>query len=205
MVPRFKKTFLFIVSFKLHVISLALITLAFLPFAKWYMEFRPIWGIDFFLTVNVASLISGHFVMPYALWNYAGFGGWPQFIYPTLLPYIVAAAANFFDIVMATQIAVMGSALLFSVGAYFLFFRLSKNQVISAIFATFTALSGGVYQTLTWAGSLPSFASQAGLPWSLGFLVWYRQTKKIKYLLVAAAIAHFGDRSDVDVLEDSHF
>lgn len=178
-----------IVNFFLQIIALAALIYTFIPLAKWYLSYLPVWGVDFFLSINLASLINQNPVLPYALWNYAGFGGWPQFLYPVLSAYIISAFSSYFGLVYSAQLMVMGSSLLFIVGMYFLFFRISKSVVISAIFSIFGGLSGGVYQTLTWAGSLPSFASQAALPWTLGFFVWFLRSGNLRLLFFSALIA----------------
>lgn len=174
----------------MHVGALGAVLYYFLPIYKWYMSSRPIWGVDFFLTVNLASVLADNFtILPYKFWNYGWFGGWPQFTYPFLTIYTNAMLSRFWDLVVSTQMMAMGFALLFIVGCYFLFYRISKNPVISAMLAVFAGLSGGVYQTLTWAGSIPSFSAQSAFPWCLGFLVWYQSTGNIRHLLTAGLIA----------------
>ena len=184
------KNFLFTVfSLVLHAIAFALLIYIFLPIVKWYLESRPLWGVDFYLIVNLASVLHNNFALPFAFWNYGWFGGWPQFTYPFLTIYITSFLSNFWGILIASQIMVMSFTALFILGAYFFFYRIGKNHVLAFILAVFTALSGGVYETLTWAGSLPSYSSQAALPWVLGFIVWYQKTNKIRYLLAAALIS----------------
>jgi len=45
-----------------------------------------------------------------------------------------------------------GFSVLFVLGSYFLFYKISKNHILAFILAAFTGLSGGVYQTLTLTG-----------------------------------------------------
>lgn len=176
-------------NFVFHCLAISLLFYTFLPIAKWYVDYRPIWGVDFFLTVAITNMLRGHFVLPYAFWNYAGFAGWPQFRYPSLLAYINAIVSKFNDLIISTQILMMGFSFLFILGCYFLFYVVSRNFVVALSLAVFAGLSGGVYQTLTWAGSLPSYASQTAFPWVLGFLVCYLRTNKIRYLLSAGLVA----------------
>src|SRR3989344_5694983 len=69
----FKKLSLFVLNLILHSLAIGVIAYTFLPIAKWYMGSKPLWGIDFFLSINIASLITQHNVMPFAIWNYSGF------------------------------------------------------------------------------------------------------------------------------------
>lgn len=172
-----------------HIGAIGILLYAFWPIARWYMAFRPIWGVDFFLTAAITNMLREHMVLPYAFWNYAGFAGWPQFRYPSLLAYIDAIVSKFNDLLISTQFLMMGFSSLFIIGCYFLFYVVSRNFVVALSLAVFAGLSGGVYQTLTWAGSLPSYAAQAAFPWVLGFLVCYLRTNKIRYLLSAGLVA----------------
>lgn len=178
-----------IVLTKLHLLTLAIITLACLPIVNWYLSYTPIWGVDFFLTVSLVNILNMNFVPPYAFWGYSMFDGFPIFIYPFLNIYLLGIFSQFFDLVASAQIYMMVSTLLFVFGAYFLFFVLSRSFVLSAVLAIATAYSGGLYETLTWAGSLPSYGSQAFFPWALGFLAWFLKTHKLRLLLSVALIA----------------
>lgn len=178
-----------IVHIKLHLICVAIIIYFFLPIAKWYFEYRPIWGVDFFLTTTIVQLLKDHWVAPYALWHYAGFGGWPVFTYPFLHFYLINFLTPYFDVIYSVQLWMMVSTALFIVGGYFLFFIISRNFFIATILAVAVAYSSGVYQTLTWAGSLPSYATQAVFPWILGFLALYFRTENMRYFLAAASLA----------------
>lgn len=172
-----------------HISAVVVIFSAFLPIAKWYLEYRPLWGVDLHLSLSTASLISHHPVFPYALWNYAGFAGWPQYLYPSMSAYFISFLSQFYDLVLSAQLVVVSASLLFILGAYFLFWAISKNIALAFVLAIFTGFSGGVYQVLTWAGSLPSYTAQAAYPWTLGFLVFYLRTKNLRYLLASALIA----------------
>jgi len=178
-----------VIVIKAHAIALVILFLTFLPIGKWYMDHHPLYGVDFSLTTSMAKQISENPVMPHAFWNYAGFDGWPYARYPFLIAYLTAFAQNFFDLFYSAQILMMASVVLFGFGCYFLFYKLSRNIILSLGLAIFVLWSGGVYQTLTWAGSLPSFATQAAVPWVLYFLVGYLKEKNIKSLLTASLIA----------------
>ena len=184
-----KKSVYFLSQIVLHSIAVGAIVYSFLPIAKWYINFRPLWGVDFFLTVTLTNLLKNNFAPPYSFWNYAWFGGWPQFKYPLLSMYIASYLANFTDLVSAVLLLIIGATLVFLLGCYFLFYQLSRNVVLSATLAIFAGLSSGLYQTLTWAGSIPSYISQAAFPWVLGFLVAYFRGGKFRYFLASCLVA----------------
>ncbi len=187
--PKLSRLFGFILLAISQVIAVAVVVYTFLPIAQWYLKYSPLWGIDFFLTADLASVLNGHLVLPYAFWNYGWFGGWPQLTYPFLTIYVLSFISRFWGLIVGAQMMVMGFSILFITGCYFLFYRTSKNIALSTVLAVFTALSGGVYQTLTWAGSLPSYSSQAAFPWFFGFLVWYLKSSKKHYFLASVLIA----------------
>lgn len=172
-----------------HIAAVGVLFWAFLPIAKWYLSYRPLWGVDYFLLVSLSSLVKSHLVAPYALWNYAWFSGIPIFTYPILHSYIVNLLTGQFGLVYSVGLWMMVSTFIFITGAYFLFFAISKNIILAAILAVATAYSAGVYQTLTWAGSMPSYATQAAFPWVLAFLVWYLKGGNQRFLLASSLIA----------------
>lgn len=187
---RLKAVFKFLLLLILHLAAIEAVLYAFRPIGEWYFRSRPLWGVDFFLTASLAGVLSDNFtLLPYKFWNYGWFGGWPQFTYPFLTVYITALLSRFWDLVVSTQIVAIVFSVLFALGCYFLFFRISKNIVVAGVLAVFAVLSGGVYQTLTWAGSIPSYSAQAAFPWSLGFLVWFKDSSNLRHLLAAALIA----------------
>lgn len=184
-----KKTAYLISLFILHIAAVCAIVYSILPISKWYFSFRPVWGVDFFLTVTLTNLLKNNFAPPYSFWNYAWFGGWPQFKYPMLSMYFASLLTNFFDLANAVLLIVIGGAVVFTLGCYFLFFQLSRNIVLSASLAIFAGLSSGLYQTATWAGSIPSFVSQAAFPWVLAFLVSYLRYGKMRTFLAACLVS----------------
>ena len=172
-----------------HSLAVGLVIYSTLPIIRWYLDYKPLWGVDFHLLTTLSSLFSYHLVPPYAWWNWAWFGGFPNFLYPSLHAYIAYFLDRTFDLIYSVQLLAMIFTFIFLLGAYFLFFILSRNLVLSAILAISVAFSSGVYQALTWAGSIPSFATQAALPWSLFFLVWYFKSHKLRLLLASSLIA----------------
>ena len=172
----------------LHLVVVFAVVYAFWPIATWYLAYRPVWGVDFFLLPNLANLLSENLVRPWASWIYAWFGGYP-ISYGFLFVYLGSFLDKFLDLVVGTQYFVVASSVLFVLGSYFLFFVICRNFVLAGVLAVATAYSGGVYQTLTWAGSLPSYIAQSSFPWALGFLVLFLKTSNYKFLLTSALIS----------------
>lgn len=184
-----KKVFIKFSYLIFHLLAVSTIIYFFLPIAKWYLSFKPIWGIDFFLSTSLVSMLKEHFALPQAFWSYNWFGGWPIYIYPPLNTYLVSFFTHFYDLIQSLQVYMMVSTLMFALGGYFLFYVISRNFILSVALAIATALSGGVYQTLTWGGSLPSYGTQMFFPWALGFLMMYIRSGKYRYLLASALVA----------------
>lgn len=183
---RVKKIIFNLILGLVHIGAVGVLFWAFWPIAKWYLGYRPIWGVDFFLVASLAQLLNLHFVVPYALWDYAWFSGLPIFVYPILHSYVISLISYSHDLVTSVQYWAMASTFAFGVGAYFLFCAISRNPFISLVLAVAVLFSGGVYQTLTWAGSIPSYATQAMFPWALGFVVIYLRNHNYRYLLASA-------------------
>lgn len=187
-----KKLLIFFTFTALHLVAIGVIIYSFLPIAKWYLNFRPIWGVDFYNTVSFVEFLKNHLTWPSAGWLYFWFAGFPLMAgYPLLHFYFILPFTYFFDLVYSVQIWAMVATALFAVGSYFLFFVISRNIVLSIVLAIATVFSGGVYQTLTWAGSIPAYSTQAFFPWVTGFIVLYNTKENFRYLLAAALIAGF--------------
>src|SRR3989344_1537886 len=110
----------------LHLVAIFAIIYLFLPIASWYLNFKPLWGVDFHLLSSLTQLLNNNFVLPFGLWDYGWFDGFPIFLYPTLHVYITHFLTQFFGLVEAIQIWMMVSTALFVIGAYFLFFAISR-------------------------------------------------------------------------------
>lgn len=185
-----KKVLTIFLTCIIHLLAIGLIIYSFLPIAKWYFNYRPIWGVDFYNTVSLVKILGDNFTWPPSGWVYSWFAGFPLLSgYPLLHIYLLLPLTRYFDLLFSVQLWSMVTTGLFLIGAYFLFFILSRNFILSAILTIAVAYSGGVYQTLTWAGSIPAFATQAFFPWVLVFVVLYLKRLNLRYLLAAALIA----------------
>ena len=133
-----------LVWFFIHTLAITVILYVFWPLARWYISYRPLWGVDFFLTTTLANLIKTNFAPPYSFWNYAWFGGWPQFKYPLLSMYVASFLAKFTGLVDAVLFLIILATFIFLAGCYFLFYQLSRNVVLALALAIFAEMSGGV-------------------------------------------------------------
>lgn len=184
-----KKLLIKLIYLLLHLGAVGVILFAFWDIALWYLKSRPIWGVDFHLLPSLVSLLGQNFVAPQAFWIYSWFAGWPMTAYPNLHVYLTYLLSNFFDLIYAAQLLMISSTVVFILGAYTLFYILSRNFLLSTILAVATAYSSGVYQTLTWAGSLPSYATQAALPWTVAFFVLYLNSGNLRFLAASILVA----------------
>jgi len=188
----------------LHIAAVVVIVAAFWPLAQWYFEnptvpasnvnsqARPLWGVDFYYTVTLVSLLKDNFVLPPTGWGYQWFTGWPLLSsYPILHYYFIVPFTHFFDLISAVKIWMLVSFALFFIGLYASFYLLSRNIAFAVVLAIAAIYSVGVYGTLMWGGSLPSHATQAFLPWVVFFLLLYLKKKRISYLLLASLLNGF--------------
>ena len=185
----------------LHITAVVAIVVAFWPMGKWYFEnpiltstnfnsqARPLWGVDFYYTASIANLLKDNFVLPNMGWGYAWFSGWPMLSnYPFLHYYFILPLTAFFPLFDAIKLWMAISLVLYIIGCYAVFYRLSHNFVVSFILAVATIYSVGVYGTLMWGGSLSSHATQAFFPWVLFFVISYLKGHRKAYLLIAGVL-----------------
>ncbi|MCH7951971.1 hypothetical protein IH980_04525 [Patescibacteria group bacterium] len=174
----------------LHLMAIGVILAAFLPIAWWYFHYSPLWGVDFYYTASMTQMLKQSLAFPPAVWNHAWFSGFPFLSnFPILHYYFILLLTSFFDLFASIKYWMIISAALFFVGSYVLFYVLSKSHVLSAILSVAAVYSIGVYGSLMWGGSLPSFATQAFFPWALVFVALHLRTKKRRFLFAASLIA----------------
>ncbi len=176
--------------FLLHLIAIALIILSFADLANWYFTSKPLWGVDFYYTTSLVTLLKDNLTHPATGWGYAWFSGWPLLSnYPVLHYYLILPLTSFFFIISAVKIWMLVSLILFFFGCYACFYVLSRNLALSLTLAFAGIYSVGVYGTLMWGGSLPSHATQAFLPWVAYFIIRYLRKNNIRHLLIAGLLA----------------
>ncbi|OGM27006.1 hypothetical protein A3D00_01895 [Candidatus Woesebacteria bacterium RIFCSPHIGHO2_02_FULL_38_9] len=166
----------------LHFLAIALIFTFFYPIADWYFNHRPILGVDFYNTVTYAKYFKNNF--DFFIWGfkYFWYGGYPSFSdFFYLWFYIVGFVAKIFPLIDSTKITMLGSFLGLLVSVYLVSYILSKNQFFSALISILVALSGNMYGSLIWGGSLPYFANQLFFPLVLFFIAYYLETQNRRF------------------------
>ena len=188
----------------LHLIAIGLIIYAFLPIAEWYFqnptlpasnlfdEAKPLWGVDFYYTASIVSLLRDNIVLPPSGWGYAWFTGWPILSnYPILTYYLILPFTFFYPLIASIKLWMVISLGFYIIGIYACCYIVSRNIILSASIAIAGIYSIGVYGALMWGGSLPNHATQAFLPWTLFFIILYLQRQAIRYLFFSAIVAGF--------------
>lgn len=159
-------------SLVLSLISGGIIFYFWQPIASWYFNYRPILGVDFYNFASYVGFFQRHFVWPFNGWKYIWWSGGPiYFDYPTLHMYLTLPLLNYFSLLQAIQIYMLGSTFLFLFFSYLLFHELAKERVLPLVLTIASSFSIGLYGALVWGGSLPYFATQMFLPLVLWFLV----------------------------------
>ncbi len=157
------------------------------PVAKWYYTYRPILGIDFYNTVTYVSYLSRHFAFPFNGWKYIWWSGVPfSSDYPLLHMYLILPLTKFFTSPQAVQMYVLFTITVYLAFAYLLFFKVSRNQILSAVLSISVGLSPGLYGALIMGGSLPYFATQMFLPLLLWLLFNYFESGSKRWFYLAA-------------------
>ena len=177
------------VSVILHTLAIIAVVLAFWPIGKWYFESKPLWGVDFYYTVTLTQLLKENLGFPASVWNHIWFAGSPFLSnFPFLHYYFILPFTFFWDIISSVKLWMLASSILFFIGSYAVFWRLSKNFILSLVIAIAGVYSVGVYGALTWGGSLPSYATQAAFPWSLYFALKHLQTEHKRVFLMLCLV-----------------
>ncbi|OGG27453.1 hypothetical protein A3A59_03830 [Candidatus Gottesmanbacteria bacterium RIFCSPLOWO2_01_FULL_42_10] len=181
-----KKLLLAFLLFVLHLSAVSIIIGAFWPIGKWYFDAKPLWGVDFYYTASLVNSLKQNFIFPAAGWFSAWFSGWPWITgFPILHAYLIVPLTYFFEVNQAIKIWMLVSLILYFLGAYALFYVLSRNWVIAVLLSLGAIFSVGVYGSLMWGGSLPSHATQMFFPWVILFVVLFLTTRKRAALWLA--------------------
>jgi len=174
-------------SFLLHLIFITLLLLSLLPILKWYLSLNYVPGSDFFNTgTYLAKFLEDLKISPLK-WQYHWFLGRPLANdYPNLHIYLLLPLAQRYGIILAQNYYALASLCIFAVFSYLFFWEISKNQILSAVFASLSAWSLNILSSLIIIGSVTFFASQLFLPLTLYFIEKFRHTKSDKYLYLAS-------------------
>lgn len=171
----------------LHSLAAIIIFLAFLPLAKWYINHKPILGVDFYNMVANAAYYARHPEPRFLGFRPINWSGYPYaYDYPSLHFYLIRPLVLQFGAQKAVLLYTAGALFLFNLTCYFFFWAVSKNKSLSLALAIFSVYSIGIWGPAIWGGNLPYVATMFFLPLSMGFLALYLQAKTRKNLVIAA-------------------
>lgn len=167
----------------LDIVAIAFIYYLIIPFGKWYLGASPAVGVDLYNSATYAAYHLKHFSFPWNSFKDIWYGGYPLIAdYPQLAFMLMVPFAARFGPPMGVQIFSLVSLALFLICSYLLFRELSKNFGVAILLTVGVLLSLNIYGALTWAGSIPSFASQIFFPLGLLFGVKYLKNGSLRYL-----------------------
>ncbi|MBU1868154.1 hypothetical protein KJ608_01685 [Patescibacteria group bacterium] len=182
-----------IVSTIFHTAALAVVGYFWWPIINAYLQADPARGIDIYLTVSNVTHLVKRFSDPVTSWWYQWYGGRPfEAVYPVLHFYLILPLTRFFSVFRAVQIYVSGALTLFVAFCYLLFYRISRNYLVSIIVTLLTIFSYGQYLGLFWAGSIPYTATMFFLPLALLFVINFLEKQDMKYLYLAGLATGLG-------------
>ena len=179
-----------VLEFLIHLAAVFVIFAVFLPLAKWYVNHKPILGVDFYNMAANSAYYARHPEPRFLGFRPINWSGYPYaFDYPSLHFYLIKPLVSQLGAQKATLIYTMGAMYIFALASYFLFWAVSKNKALSLALAVFSLYSIGIWGPAVWGGNLPYVATMFFLPLSMGFLVLYLRSKTRKSLVISAFLA----------------
>ena len=167
----------------LLVVSFFVVAYALNPIVQWYLGKIPILGVDLYNSVTYVSYHLNHFSLPFNSFKDFWFGGYPLFRdYPQLHYYLMIPFAKIYGLVAGVQMYAIFTLFLLALSLQALFYKLSRNIVLSTVLVLLTLYSVSIYGALVWGGSIPYFATQFVFPLTLFLVVAYVETKNRKWL-----------------------
>lgn len=187
-------------SLFLHIAALGVIMWALWPIVSWYLNHRPILGVDFYNTATFARYFKNNFdFLPRSYLDF-WYAGSPIDGYLVMNWYkVYALVSGLLPLLTAIKYTSIFSFGLLICFAYLGAYRLSKNHFLSALISLLIIYSPNMYGSLTWGGSLPYFANQLFLPAVLWLMASYLDTGNKRWywlsiLILGVAISgHIGN------------
>lgn len=187
-----KKLILHFLNLILHLLAIAGLAFSFWPFFDLAIRAGMLPGFDtaqFFYYVNFFS--QSH-PLPPAGWDPLWFEGAPRVVDYVFLPhYLIQPLVAKYGLILATKIYPLFWLGFFFVACYFLFYRLSKNQLIAFLITLGVMYSKTIYQPIYLNGVVVSGLSNTIFPAIFLFLVLYAQTKSFRFLALSALALAF--------------
>ncbi|OGD53073.1 hypothetical protein A3J78_01415 [Candidatus Beckwithbacteria bacterium RBG_13_35_6] len=171
-----------------HIGALGLLVWIIYPLAKFYFSGFSAFG-DYSPAFTFADYIKNHLRFPPASWIYSMKTGTPLFyFYQWFHLYLMVPFTKFFGTGAGMEIYSFITLLLFYLFSYLLYFRLSRNHLVSAFLTTILYFSLGVNESLLRAGFIAQNATQFMLPLSLWLLALFYKRKNKKFLILSGII-----------------
>lgn len=188
-------------NFLLLALSFFVVSYSLLPIVRWYLGEIPALGVDLYNSVTYVAYHLNHFSLPFNSFKDFWFGGYPLFRdYPQLHYYFMIPFAKIYGVVEGVQMYAIFTLFLLALSLLLLFYKLSRNIVLSGVLVMLTLYSASIYGALTWGGSIPYFATQFVFPLSLFLVYQYVQTKNRKWLyssIVLIGLASLGHAQSI--------
>lgn len=182
-----KKIIKIIFNLALHILAIAALAWFFWPFFDISIRAFQLIGYDSSQFVYFVNLCRQSHPLPPAGWDHFWYEGTPKVLDNVFLPhYLIQPLVGKFGLALATKIFPLFWLGFFFLASYFLFYRLSKNQLISFALTLGLISSQSVYLPIYENGVVVSGIAQSIFPAVLLFLVLYTQTKSFRYLILAA-------------------
>lgn len=173
----------------LHALALGALLFGWWPIAKFWYTYRPLFGIDFFLSVSLLEYLKRNFALPWDGWKYIWYGGNPwSSSYPFWNTYVMLPLERFLGSPSAILVMTLASYTLLLVFTYVLLHHLSKSRLLALGAALATSYSANLYGAFVWGGSHPYLQTIFFLPLTLYLTVRYLEARAPKYLYLTAAL-----------------
>ncbi len=159
------------------------------PFFSWYLAKIPVLGVDLYYSATYVAYHLKHFSFSFNSFKDVWFGGYPLFDdFPQLHFYLMTPFSMYLGLIMGIQVYVLVSLFLFISFSCLLFYQLCKNIGFALLLAILIFLSPNIYGAAIWGGSLPYFATQAYLPFTIFLMVRYLSSGNRRWFYIASLV-----------------
>lgn len=176
----------------MHIFFLGVILVSFWPIANWYLNHRPILGVDFYHTITWIKFFKENlhlFQQNYIDFWYAGEPIHSHLVMNWFRVY--SLIARFFPLISAIKFTSLAAYSLMVLFVYLGTYKLSKNPFISGVLSILVVYSSNMYGSLTWGGSLPYFANQLFFPFLLWTLASFLESSNRRWYYLAILVLGF--------------
>lgn len=188
----FKKLILHFLNLILHIAAIAGLAFSFWPFFDLAIRANMLVGFDSAQFLYYVNFFSKSLPLPPSGWDNLWFEGAPRVLDYVFLPhYLIQPLVAKYGLILSTKIYPLFWLSFFFLTCYFLFYRLSKNQLFAFLITLGVMFSKTTFQPIYLNGVIVSGLSNTIYPSILLFLVLYAQKKSFRYLALAALALAF--------------